>query len=123
MRSDRLLATLLLLQTHGRLSAPELARRLEVSTRTVARDVESLSAAGVPVYVERGRWGGVVLLPGFRTDVTGLTDTEMRALFVLGGTGSDERGLTAALASAVRKLLAAVPAERRAGPIPVAASS
>ena len=114
MRSDRLLATLLLLQTHGRLPAPEIARRLEVSTRTVARDVEALSSAGVPVYAERGRLGGVVLLPGFSTDVTGLTDDEMRALFVLGGSGSEERGLAPALASAVRKLVAAVPAERRA---------
>jgi len=115
VRSDRLLATLLLLQTHGRLSAPEIARRLEVSTRTVTRDVEALSAAGVPVYSERGRRGGVVLLPGFRTDLTGLTDVEMRALFVHGGVGSGERGLAPALASAVRKLMAAVPPERRPG--------
>lgn len=111
MRSDRLLATLLLLQTHGRLPAPEIARRLEVSTRTVHRDVEALSAAGVPVYTERGRAGGVALLPGYRTDVTGLTDDEMGAL--LGVAGADERGLGPATASAVRKLLAAVPAARR----------
>lgn len=115
MRSDRLLATLLLLQTHGRLPAPEIARRLEVSTRTVHRDVEALSAAGVPVYCERGRAGGVVLVEGYRTDVAGLTDEEMRALFALGGAGSDERGLAPALASATRKLTAALPAERRAG--------
>lgn len=113
MRSDRLLATLLLLQTHGRLPAPEIARRLEVSTRTVQRDVEALSAAGVPVYCERGRAGGVVLMDGYRTDVTGLTDEEMRALFVLGGAGSDERGLGPALASAARKLTAALPESRR----------
>lgn len=114
MRSDRLLATLLLLQTHGRMSAPELATRLEVSTRTVARDVEALSAAGVPVYVERGRRGGVVLLPGFRTDVSGLTDGEVRALLAL---TDGERGgaLGREVASAVRKLLAAVPASRRGG--------
>jgi predicted DNA-binding transcriptional regulator YafY len=111
MRSDRLLATLLLLQAHGRLPAPEIARRLEVSTRTVARDVEALSAAGVPVYAERGRHGGVVLMPGFRTDVSGLTDTEMRALLAL----TDQQGdLGRELASAVRKLLAAVPEARRA---------
>jgi predicted DNA-binding transcriptional regulator YafY len=114
VRSDRLLATLLLLQTHGRLPAPELARRLEVSTRTVARDVEALSAAGVPVYAERGRNGGVVLLPGFRTDVSGLTDGEMRALLAL--TDGEQGGsLGRAVASAVRKLLAAVPESRRTG--------
>ncbi|MCD2197357.1 WYL domain-containing protein [Actinomycetospora endophytica] len=114
MRSDRLLATLLLLQTHGRLPAPELARRLEVSTRTVARDVEALSSAGVPVYVERGRRGGVVLMPGFRTDVSGLTDDEMRALLAL--TDGEQGGsLGRAVASAVRKLLAAVPEARRGG--------
>jgi predicted DNA-binding transcriptional regulator YafY len=114
VRSDRLLATLLLLQTHGRMSAPELARRLEVSTRTVARDVEALSAAGVPVYAERGRNGGVVLLPGFRTDVSGLTDTEMRALLAL--TDGEQGGsLGRSVASAVRKLLAAVPETRRSG--------
>ncbi len=114
MRSDRLLATLLLLQTHGRMSAPDLARRLEVSTRTVARDVEALSAAGVPVYVERGRRGGVVLMPGFRTDVSGLTDAEMRALLAL--TDGEQGGsLGRAVASAVRKLLAAVPETRRGG--------
>ncbi|MDL5160331.1 helix-turn-helix transcriptional regulator [Actinomycetospora termitidis] len=113
MRSDRLLATLLLLQAHGRLSAPEIARRLEVSTRTVARDVEALSSAGVPVYAERGRLGGVVLMPGFRTDVSGLTDTEMRALLAL----TDDRAgaLGRELASAVRKLLAAIPEARRPG--------
>ncbi len=114
MRSDRLLATLLLLQTHGRLPAPEIARRLEVSTRTVARDVEALSAAGVPVYAERGRLGGVVLMPGFRTDVSGLTDSEMRALLAL--TDGEQGGsLGRAVGSAVRKLLAAVPEARRSG--------
>jgi predicted DNA-binding transcriptional regulator YafY len=114
VRSDRLLATLLLLQTHGRLPAPEIARRLEVSTRTVARDVEALSAAGVPVYAERGRLGGVVLMPGFRTDVSGLTDGEMRALLAL--TDGEQGGsLGQAVASAVRKLLAAVPEARRPG--------
>jgi predicted DNA-binding transcriptional regulator YafY len=114
VRSDRLLATLLLLQTHGRLPAPELARRLEVSTRTVARDVEALSSAGVPVYVERGRLGGVVLMPGFRTDVSGLTDGEMRALLAL--TDGEQGGsLGRSVASAVRKLLAAVPEARRPG--------
>ena len=113
MRSDRLLATLLLLQTHGRLPAPEIARRLEVSTRTVQRDVEALSSAGVPVYCERGRRGGVVLLEGYRTDVTGMTDEEVRALVALGS--SADGALGPALASASRKLLAALPEARRPG--------
>lgn len=112
VRSDRLLATLLLLQTHGRLPAPEIARRLEVSTRTVRRDVDALSSAGVPVYCERGRRGGVALLEGYRTDVTGMTDDELRALVAL---GSSDGALGPALASASRKLLAALPAARREG--------
>jgi predicted DNA-binding transcriptional regulator YafY len=110
VRSDRLLATLLLLQTHGRLPAPEIARRLEVSTRTVARDVEALSSAGVPVYCERGRRGGVALVEGYRTDVTGMTDDEVRALVAVGASGG---ALGPALASASRKLLAALPEARR----------
>lgn len=111
MRADRLLAMVLLLQTRGRVSAPELARELEVSERTVHRDVEALSAAGVPVYTERGRLGGVALLPGYRTDVTGLTGDEARALFAFGGRGAPDDD--AALRSALRKLLAALPAARR----------
>lgn len=114
VRSDRLLATLLLLQTHGRLPAPEIARRLEVSTRTVQRDVEALSSAGVPVYCERGRRGGVALVEGYRTDVTGMTDEEVRALVALGASG-ESGALGPALASASRKLLAALPDARRAG--------
>ena len=114
MRSDRLLATLLLLQTHGRLPAPELARRLEVSTRTVARDVEALSSAGVPVYAERGRHGGVVLLAGYRTDVSGLTD-ERDARPARAHRRRAGGSLGRAVASAVRKLLAAVPETRRPG--------
>jgi predicted DNA-binding transcriptional regulator YafY len=114
VRSDRLLATLLLLQSHGRLPAPEIARRLEVSRRTVSRDVEALSAAGVPVYCERGRNGGVALLEGYRTDVTGMTDEELRALVAL-GSSADGGALGSSLASASRKLLAALPDARRAG--------
>ncbi|WP_431046386.1 helix-turn-helix transcriptional regulator [Streptomyces sp. P1-3] len=114
MKSDRLLSILLLLQTRGRVPATELARRLEVSARTIYRDVESLSAAGVPVYAERGRHGGIALLPGFRTDVTGLTGDEARALFVLAAQGAHSAlGLDGALGSALRKVMAALPAPHR----------
>ncbi|RLL68702.1 WYL domain-containing protein [Streptomyces sp. Z26] len=114
MKSDRLLSILLLLQTRGRVRAGELAERLEVSVRTIYRDVESLSAAGVPVYAERGRYGGIALLPGFRTDVTGLTSDESRALFVLAAQSAHSAlGLDKALGSALRKVMAALPAPHR----------
>lgn len=110
MKADRLLSILLLLQTRGRVSATELAERLEVSVRTIYRDVESLSAAGVPVFTERGRHGGISLLPGYRTDVTGLTADEARALFVLSAQGAhSDLGLDGALGSALRKVMAALP--------------
>ncbi|MET1074232.1 MAG: HTH domain-containing protein, partial [Umezawaea sp.] len=73
MRADRLLSLVLLLRNRGRMTAAQLARELEVSARTVLRDVEALSTAGIPVYAERGRDGGFALLPGFTTDLTGLT--------------------------------------------------
>ncbi|MET7796883.1 helix-turn-helix transcriptional regulator [Streptomyces decoyicus] len=114
MKADRLLSILLLLQTRGRVPAGELAQRLEVSTRTVYRDIESLSASGVPVYAERGRHGGIALLPGFRTDVTGLTTDEARALFILAAQGAHAAlGLDEALGSALRKVMAALPAPHR----------
>ncbi|MFI9205474.1 helix-turn-helix transcriptional regulator [Streptomyces sp. NPDC053048] len=114
MKSDRLLSILLLLQTRDRVSAAELAKRLEVSVRTIYRDVEALSASGVPVYAERGRHGGIALLPGYRTDVTGLTADEARALFVLAAQGTHSAlGLDGALGSALRKVMAALPAPHR----------
>ncbi|MET8974147.1 YafY family protein [Streptomyces sp. NPDC004539] len=114
MKSDRLLSILLFLQTRSLVPAHELAERLEVSERTIYRDVESLSAAGVPVYAERGRHGGIRLLAGFRTDVTGLTADESRALFVLAAQGAHEAlGLDSALGSALRKVMAALPAPHR----------
>ncbi|WP_326767986.1 YafY family transcriptional regulator [Streptomyces sp. NBC_01591] len=114
MKSDRLLSILLLLQTRGLVPATELAERFEVSVRTIYRDIEALSASGVPVYAERGRHGGIALLPGFRTDVTGLTADEARALFVLAAEGAHAAlGLDEALGSALRKVMAALPEPHR----------
>ncbi|MEU5023293.1 helix-turn-helix transcriptional regulator [Streptomyces milbemycinicus] len=114
MKSDRLLSIMLLLQTHGQLPAGALAERMEVSVRTIMRDIEALSAAGVPVYTTRGPHGGIALLPGFRTDVTGLTADEARALFVLlAGRAHADLGLGQAIGSALRKIMAALPAPHR----------
>lgn len=114
MRADRLVSLVLLLRRHGRLSATSLARELEVSTRTVLRDVEALSAAGVPVYAERGRHGGFALLPGFRTELTGLNHDEALALLVAGSRrGAQVFGLGSALASAMLKVADALPEDHR----------
>jgi predicted DNA-binding transcriptional regulator YafY len=114
MRADRLVALVLLLRRRGRLSATALARELEVSTRTVLRDIDALSAAGVPVYAERGRHGGFALLPGFRTELTGLNHEEALALLVAGSRrGVQAFGLGSALASAMLKVLDALPESYR----------
>ncbi|MFI1064274.1 helix-turn-helix transcriptional regulator [Streptomyces spororaveus] len=115
MRADRLISLVLLLRRHDRLTADALARELQVSTRTVLRDIEALSAAGVPVYAERGRHGGFALLPGFRTEFTGLNHDEALALLAAGsGRGEHVFGLGQALASALRKVLDALPEGHRA---------
>jgi predicted DNA-binding transcriptional regulator YafY len=114
MRADRLVSLVLLLRQRGRMSATTLARELEVSTRTVLRDIEALSAAGVPVYAERGRHGGFALLPGFRTDLTGLNHDEALALLVAGSRrGAQAFGLGSALASAMLKVVDALPESYR----------
>ena len=115
MRADRLVSLVLLLRRHGRLTAAALAAELEVTTRTVKRDIEALSAAGVPVYSERGRNGGFALLPGFRTELTGLNHDEALALLVAGSRrGAQVFGLGSSLASAVLKVVDALPASYRA---------
>lgn len=115
MRASRLLSILLMLQTRGRLTAESLAETFEVSVRTVYRDIEQLSAAGVPVYADRGPGGGFQLLDGFRTKLTGLTENEAESLFLSGLPGpATQLGLADQLLSAQLKLSAALPERSRA---------
>jgi predicted DNA-binding transcriptional regulator YafY len=114
MRADRLLSLLMLLQSRGRLTAAQLAAELEVSERTVYRDIDALSSAGVPVYGDRGPEGGYALLDSYRTDLTGLTAGETRALLLLTiPTALSDLGLDDEMAHALRKLAAALPAAQR----------
>jgi predicted DNA-binding transcriptional regulator YafY len=112
MRASRLLSILILLQMRGRVSAETLAQEFEVSVRTIYRDVDQLSASGVPVYAERGRNGGFALLDGYRTKLTGFTPAEAEALLLAGvGDAASDLGLGADAAAAQLKLLASLPAD------------
>lgn len=114
MRADRLLSLLMLLQAHGKLPAWRLARELEVSERTIYRDIDALSAAGVPVYGEPGPEGGYALLDSYRTTLTGLSAAEMRALFMVSIPAPlAELGVGQELKAALLKVSAALPARQR----------
>jgi predicted DNA-binding transcriptional regulator YafY len=114
MRAERLLRLLLHLQTHGRSTVGQLARQLETSPRTVQRDLDALSLAGVPVYSVRGRAGGWELLPGYRTRLTGLSPSEVMSVFV-GATAHvlADLGLDASSDLAITKLIATLPEATR----------
>jgi len=114
MKADRLLSILLLLQARGRLTGRELAERLEVSMRTLHRDMEALSAAGVPVFAERGARGGWRLDEGWRTRVPGLDAAELRALLMAQPRVVGDARLARAAERALEKLMAALPASLRA---------
>jgi predicted DNA-binding transcriptional regulator YafY len=113
LKSERLLSVLLLLQAHGRLSGRELAERLEVSARTVHRDMEALSASGVPVFALRGAQGGWQLDEDWRTQVPGLDEVELRALLMAQPRIIGDTRLAAAAERALGKLMAAMPGGMR----------
>jgi predicted DNA-binding transcriptional regulator YafY len=106
VRADRLVATLLYLQSRGRVTASEVAAELEVSVKTARRDLEALSIAGIPVYSQPGRGGGWELVGGARTDLSGLTAAEARTLFLVAGPAS---AITPPAKAALRKLVRALP--------------
>lgn len=114
MRADRLLSLMLLLRARGRMTAQDAARHLEVSERTVYRDIDALSAAGVPIYTQPGTNGGIFLDENYRISLTGLTRPEVMSLFVSSGIGPlDDIGLSRAVEDTLLKLFAALPSVHR----------
>lgn len=113
MRSERLLRLLMILQAAGRISVKELSRRLEVSARTVQRDLEALCLAGIPLYAERGQGGGWLLSEGYRTSLTGMNRRELLSLLLGGEAIAGDLNLEGSLQSAREKLFASVPAPYR----------
>jgi predicted DNA-binding transcriptional regulator YafY len=114
MRADRLLSIVLLLQTRGKLTASALANELEVSRRTILRDVEALSIAGIPIYTEGGHGGGIALDEKYRTTLTGLNEAEVHSLFIASNNQLlNEVGLGKAAESLLLKLFAALPARHQ----------
>jgi predicted DNA-binding transcriptional regulator YafY len=113
MRAERLVSILLHLQAHKQLSASKLAQRLAVSERTIQRDMEALSLAGIPLYAERGRAGGWSLMEGYRSNLTGLNNAEIQALILSPARVLQDLGLEDAAEAATLKLLASLPAFRR----------
>lgn len=108
------MAIVLLLQTHGQLTAGQIAEHLETSERTVRRDLDALLLAGVPLYSQRGRGGGWALIGGHRLDLTGFTVEEARALFLFVGARQGAGGAEVGLRSALRKIMVALPEPLRA---------
>ena len=114
MRADRLLSLLMLLQTHGKLPAHQLAKELEVSERTIYRDIEALSMAGIPIYGEPGREGGFALVDHYRTTLTGLSDAQVQALFMLNIPAPlADLGVRQEARTALLKIAAALPGDHR----------
>jgi predicted DNA-binding transcriptional regulator YafY len=114
MRADRLISIIMLLQTHERMTAEDLSEELEVSTRTIYRDITALSTAGIPIYTDRGPGGGIALLDSYRTTLTGINEDEAQALFMMSiPQALIELGVGQKLKSALLKLAAAMPSSQK----------
>jgi predicted DNA-binding transcriptional regulator YafY len=114
MRADRLISIAMLLQTHGKMTAEELSEQLEVSPRTIYRDIIALGMSGVPIYTDRGPGGGIALLESYRTNLTGMNEEEIRALFMVNiPEALAELGLDQKLKSAFLKLAASLPSHQQ----------
>ena len=110
MRADRLISIVMLLQTHEKMTAEELARAMEVSPRTIYRDITAINVAGIPVYTERGPQGGIALIESYRTTLTGIKEDEAKALFMMSiPEALNDLGMGKNLKTALLKMAAALP--------------